>query len=137
MTIGERIRNKREEMNLTQSELAKLCGYSGKAAISRIESAGDRVSLKQIHRVAKGLGISPAILMGYDVDETSLGEVTAAFNSVKSKPEDQLQVLCDTVSNLADENFKLALTQGIQDYFNNAIRLYSSIKKDLKDKIKD
>lgn len=37
MEFGERIRKRREELGLTQEEVARLAGYSGKTAISRIE----------------------------------------------------------------------------------------------------
>ena len=65
MTIGERIRFKRNEFGLSQSELAEKAGYSDKTAISKLENAGDDISMKQIKRVAKALGINSSILLGW------------------------------------------------------------------------
>lgn len=65
MTIAERIKKSRLEKGLTQEELAKLCGYSNKANISRIEHSGDNVTTKQVKRIAEKLDVSVSYLMGY------------------------------------------------------------------------
>ena len=66
MTIGERIKNKRIEKDLSQAELAKLAGYYDKTVISRFEHAGNDISMKQVKRIAKALNVSPAYLMGWE-----------------------------------------------------------------------
>lgn len=38
MTIGERIKQRREELGLTQIELANMIGYSSKTTIAKIEA---------------------------------------------------------------------------------------------------
>ena len=70
MTIADRIRLKRNELQLSQSELAERAGYSDKTAISKFEHAGDDISMKQIKRVAKALGTTSAYLMGWDEEDT-------------------------------------------------------------------
>lgn len=70
MTIGDRIRIKRTELNLSQAELAIIAGYSDKTAISKLEHAGDDISMKQIKRVAKALGTTSSVLLGWDDDAT-------------------------------------------------------------------
>ena len=37
MNIGERIKERRRELRMTQDELAERCGYKSKVSISRIE----------------------------------------------------------------------------------------------------
>lgn len=69
MTIGERIRFKRTEKDLSQTDLAKLCGYYDKTVISRFEHAGNDISMKQVKRIAEALNVSPAYLMGWEEDE--------------------------------------------------------------------
>jgi transcriptional regulator with XRE-family HTH domain len=66
MTIGERIRIERLKKGLTQAELAKLCGFSHKTNVSRIEHSGNDVTTKQIKRISEKLGVSVAYLMGYE-----------------------------------------------------------------------
>ena len=66
MTIADRIRIKREEMQITQEELAARCGYAGKSSICKIEQSGDNITLKKIQRVAEALGVSRGYLMGWE-----------------------------------------------------------------------
>ncbi len=81
MTIADRIRLTRERLNLSQDELAKRCGYADKTSISKIENAGDDITLKKIKRIATALGVSHSYLMGWEsesndsdilVDESNL-----------------------------------------------------------------
>lgn len=72
MTIADRIKLKRLEKDLSQTELALLAGYNNKTAISKLEHAGDDISMKQIKRVAHALNVSPAFLMGWEDDTSSI-----------------------------------------------------------------
>lgn len=65
MTVGERIKEKRIELGWSQQELAKKAGYSDKTAISKIEHAGNEVTLKQIKRIAKSMNVDPTEFMGW------------------------------------------------------------------------
>lgn len=66
MTISDRIKKKRLELELSQTELAKLAGYSDKTAISKLENAGDDITMKQVKRIAQALGVTSAYLMGWE-----------------------------------------------------------------------
>ncbi|UNT94563.1 helix-turn-helix domain-containing protein [Allobaculum sp. Allo2] len=57
---GERIKRRRKEISLTQSELAERLGYTSKAAISRIERGENNFPLNNIEAWEK-LCIPPAI----------------------------------------------------------------------------
>ena len=65
-TVGERIKEKRIELGWSQQELAKKAGYSDKTAISKIEHAGNDITLKQVKRLAKALNADPMELMGWE-----------------------------------------------------------------------
>ena len=78
MTIADRIKLKRLEQDMSQTELALRAGYNNKTAISKLEHAGDNISMKQIKRVATALNISPAFLMGWEDDFTSIKVETLA-----------------------------------------------------------
>lgn len=68
MTIGERIRQRRIELGMTQEELAKKAGYQSRSSINKLESARVLPSRK-IELMAKALECSPAYLMGwFDAD---------------------------------------------------------------------
>ena len=69
MTIGERIRNRRSELDMTQDELAKKVGYKSRSSINKIELSRD-LPLKKIEQVSKALDITPAQLCGWDEEYT-------------------------------------------------------------------
>ena len=66
MTTGDRIRNRRLELGLTQEDLAKKMGLAGKSTISKIESSGNEVSLKQVRKYAEALNCTVGYLLGMD-----------------------------------------------------------------------
>ena len=46
VTVGEKIRLRREELGMSQEELAAKMGYSNRSTIARIESGGNNVNQK-------------------------------------------------------------------------------------------
>ena len=66
MNIGDRIRNRRLALNMTQEELAKKLGYKTKGSISKIESNERELPTQKIKRFAEILNTSPAYLMGWE-----------------------------------------------------------------------
>ena len=66
MTVADRIKERRIELKLSQTELAKRMGYSDKTSISKIEASGNSITLKKVEKVANALGVSAAYLMGWE-----------------------------------------------------------------------
>lgn len=69
MTVGERVKDRRIELNLTQAELAKRAGVADKTAISRIEHAGNDVTMRQVRKLAPALETTQAYLMGWETPD--------------------------------------------------------------------
>lgn len=65
MKIGERIKNRRIELNITQDELAHRLGYSDKSSISRMENSS-KLTLNKVQLLAEALNVSPSYLMGWE-----------------------------------------------------------------------
>lgn len=80
MELSDRVRWRREELGLTQDDLAKRMGYKSRVSINKIEN-GRPVSQKIIARLADALGVSIPYLMGWDEkpaeDLESLGALAA------------------------------------------------------------
>ena len=70
MTVGERIKQRRIELNLSQDELAKKVGYKSRSSIQKIECARD-LPLNKVERMANALETTPAYLMGWEDDPIS------------------------------------------------------------------
>lgn len=67
MTVGERIRNRRIELGLSQDELAKKTGYKSRSSINKLESSRN-LPLVKVEKMAIALNCSPAFLMGWEDD---------------------------------------------------------------------
>lgn len=65
MTVGERIKQRRLELNLSQDELAKKVGYKSRSSINKIELARD-LPLRKVELMARALDTTPGYLMGWD-----------------------------------------------------------------------
>lgn len=73
MTVADKVRHLREELGMSQEQLAHKMGLKSRSSITRIEKSGDDITLKDIERLSKALGCSPLYLMGWD-DETEQNE---------------------------------------------------------------
>lgn len=69
MDIGERIRERRESLGMTQSELARAVGYTSRSTINKIERDGRGISQDKIVAIAKALKVTPSYLMGWEDEE--------------------------------------------------------------------
>ena len=69
MNIGERIKNRREELGLSQDELAKKMGYTSRSTINKVEKGINDVTQTNVVKYAKALDTTVAYLMGWDESE--------------------------------------------------------------------
>lgn len=87
MSIGERIKECREKLGLSQEELAIRMGYSTRSSISRIEKGQNEISQSKVKEFAKILNTTPEYLMGIsDNYQEKLEGVY--FNFAKKAQED-------------------------------------------------
>ena len=62
--IGERIKQRRLELGLSQTELAQRLNVKSKASVSKVEIDGSSLNMNTIRRYAKALCTTPSWLMG-------------------------------------------------------------------------
>lgn len=65
-TVGTNIKQRREELGLTQEELAKKMGYKSKSTINKIEAGINDITQSKVVAFSKVLETTPATLMGWD-----------------------------------------------------------------------
>jgi transcriptional regulator with XRE-family HTH domain len=68
MEIGERIRKRREELGMTQYELAQLVGYTSRSSVAKVEANANGMVQSKLVLFAKALLTTPAYLMGWEED---------------------------------------------------------------------
>ena len=69
MTLGEKVKLKREELNLSQEELAEKMNYKSKTSIHKIEVGITDLPLSKVKELAAVLKTTPAYLMGWEEDK--------------------------------------------------------------------
>ena len=65
MNLYENIRKRREELRMTQGELAAKTGYADKTMISKIEKGVVDLPQSKIYLFAQALNTTPRVLMGW------------------------------------------------------------------------
>lgn len=93
--IGRRIKERREELKMTQQELADRLGYRNKSSIAKIETGTNDIVQSKVVEFAKVLDTTVADLMGWTVAEEAANAVsTLATKALKeSKKGVSIKVL--------------------------------------------
>lgn len=113
MTVGERIKQRRMELGLTQEELAIRMGYKGKTAVCMAETRGDNVTTTKVAKFAKALDVTPRWLMGFE------------------DPDDHAEDVVDYLVNTREGKEFIELYQGATPAIRNAVlTLLKSSKQD-------
>lgn len=66
MELYKRIKRRREELGLTQEELATKMGYKSRSSINKIEMGENDIPQSKIVQFAAALDTTPAYLMGWE-----------------------------------------------------------------------
>ena len=83
MDIGDRIRERRIELGMTQGELARAAGYKSKSSINKIEVDGRGLPQDKIVDIAKALKVTPSYLMGWEDEDIAV--ITAEQEMIMEK----------------------------------------------------
>lgn len=92
VTIGERIKQRRMELGLTQTELATIMGYKSKVAISNVENNKEDLTVTRVKKYADALSTTPSVLMGWEEEKQKSKLIEAASRL----PNEVLQKLFDS-----------------------------------------
>lgn len=137
MTIGERIKIRREELNLSQDELAKRLGYKSRSSINKIELGHYNLTQPKIKAVADALETTPSYIMGweefdqkFDVEKLEAesamwdfigkhyGEETAErlnqYLTFSQKDQEKISTLLDGYSKLDEEDRTILFARAYQ-----------------------
>lgn len=113
MKIGEKIRERRIELGLTQDELAQKLGYKSRSSVNKVELAND-LTLKTVRMYAQALNLDVGYLMGWDEQTFSSDnahmisqirndvELTDALKVYFSLPKDKKKYVCDLIKMLSN-----------------------------------
>ena len=113
MHIGKRIKERREQLGLSQRDLAEKMGYKNHSGIARIEAGTVDLPQSRLDQFAKVLGVSHAYLLGLVTADESKKNDQLAQLIVRMRKDPEF---FEAVSHMADlsasdfENIKGLLT---------------------------
>lgn len=102
--IGNAIRERREELGMTQDELAELMGYKSRSTIAKIEKGVNDVTQSNVVRLAYVLRTTPAHLLGWDLGEDDRPDLVPIVGKV---PADDMRQWIELLQHLDNQQRRL------------------------------
>lgn len=87
MKIGDRIKQRREELGLSQDELAKKLGYKSRSSVNKIERDVSGLPQNKIVEIANALQVTPAYIMGWDKIEQKNNALVGIISRLRTDDE--------------------------------------------------
>lgn len=84
MTMGDRIKNRRTELGMTQQELAVKMGFKTRSHISLLEQGDRNIPISKIKNLANALEVSPEYLMGWEDNAGTITTTTGNHNTTNT-----------------------------------------------------
>lgn len=97
MIVGNKIRERREELGMAQDELASQMGYKSRSTIAKIEKGVNDVTQTNLLKFAEVLNTTPRYLMGWEDEQNKNSAIVPLISIMR---ED------DTFLNLTEEFYK-------------------------------
>ena len=93
-SFGDKIKLRREELNMSQDTLAKMVGYKSRSSINKIELGLADITQSRIMDIASALGTTPAYLMGWEDSSADVSFKKKEFiKRVENMTDDELDRL--------------------------------------------
>ena len=96
--LGDRIRQKRKQLNISQEQLSELCGLSP-AYIGLIERGVKKPSVSTLIKIANALKVNADYLIGDSIKYDSSEMIEKATRMLSDMDNDEIQYTCELISN--------------------------------------
>lgn len=101
--IGNKIKERRNELGMTQMDLAKKMGYKSNTTINKIELGINDIPLSKVEEFAKQLDTTPSYLMGWIDQENE--RLSALVDMITYEPT-ALDRFVESISDFSDEEIQ-------------------------------
>lgn len=101
--FGQRVKERRKLLGMTQLDLAIKMGFKSKQAISHIEAGDRNLKQSQVSALAEALNVTPAYLMGWEEPEQKK-TVTKIHELIDRIPESKQTAVLDFLQSMFPEN---------------------------------
>lgn len=96
--IAIRIKRRREQLGMTQDELAQRMGYKSRSSINKIERGENDIPQAKIKQFADVLDTTPTYLLGLDEPPDPLDEqFLSLFNSLGDREKSLALAMLETL----------------------------------------
>lgn len=110
MEIGERIKKRREELRMSQDELAKKVGYTSRSSVAKVETNANGMVQSKVVAFAKALQTTPAYLMGWvDDEETEKKNDAIAHIILRLRSDDNFREVVEDLNGPSASNSLLLI----------------------------
>ena len=89
MTKGQRIKLKREELAMSQTELANRIGISKQLLYKYEKGLITNIPSDSIEKLSDALNVSPAYILGWEISD----DTSTLVKSIESLPPEKLEAL--------------------------------------------
>lgn len=117
-TVGDRIKERREQINMTQDELASKLGYKSRSSINKIEKESRGIPLDKIQDIAVILRTSPAYLMGWEEHKDQVSLESNIYDSITKTFGEDTSLLVNRYQQLNDDGRKK-----VDDYIDDLLEM--------------
>ena len=115
--MGFKIRLLRENLNMTQDELAIKSGYTSRSSINKIENGLVDIPQSKIYSIANVLNVSPAYLMGWEENSPEQNELSegekiwlSLYNRLSEEAREAIITTASALEQLPAESQKIFLS---------------------------
>ena len=91
MTFGERIKARREELDLSQDRLAKLLGYKSRSTINKIELGKTDIGQSKIVALARVLETTTGYLLGDNDTTPQQSDIEQLYNQLDTNDKAEIR----------------------------------------------
>lgn len=105
MKIGDRIKIRREQLQMSQEELAMRLGYKSRSSIAKIEADASRLPQIKIAAIASALETTPAYIMGWEEKHTQMEQRSDMLSRIviKAQRDPQFFAAIEALYNMDDD----------------------------------
>ena len=123
--IGDRIKERREYLKMSQDDLAKKLGYKSRSSINKIERDASGLPQSKIVAIANALNTTPAYIMGWESDKPETSKKIDAATDVLIRMETD-KLYSELVLTLYKmDNDRLSAVKAMLD----SLKLFSSAER--------
>lgn len=112
MEVGERIRIRREQLNMTQEELAQKVGYTSRSSVAKVESNANGMVQSKLVAFANALQTTPAYLLGWEDEDNNIVKKNDAIADIilKLRSDDDFLKVVEGIKELSPEQLTAVKT---------------------------